>query len=150
MKKHLSTIFMLLVGISIEAQTINTNNTSLKPGDEKIIIAQNEIKENGKLIAKYEIKKTEIKASKKEKTESFEVQIFRTEGPMIADYEITINKNEKSNKQFILDAHINTIKDRVTHNGANFLDYSMTDTSETAGVPQFKKAVKYLLSLDYL
>lgn len=150
MKKHLSTLFLLLVGISIEAQTINTNTVSLKPGDEQITITQNEIKEDGKLIAKYEVKKTELKASKKEKTESFEVQIYRTEGTMIADYEITVNKNEKSNKQFILDAHINTMNDRVTHNGANFLDYSMTDTSETEGIPQFKKAVKYLLSLDYL
>ncbi|MBD3750359.1 MAG: hypothetical protein IE931_12775 [Sphingobacteriales bacterium] len=151
MKKYLSTIFMLILGINIEAQTIiHKENSSIPSEGNGLTISNNEIKENGKLIAKYKVKKTELKSRKKEKTEAFEVQIFRTEGAMVADYEITINKNEKSNKQFILDAHINTINDRVTHNGANFLDYSISYTSETSGVPQFKKAVKYLLSLDYL
>lgn len=150
MKKYLSTIFVLLIGMSITAQIIQNSNVSSLPGNEKISIDQNEIKENGKLIAKYKVNKTELKASKKEKTEAFEVQIFKAEGGMIADYEITINKNEKSNKLFILDAHIETVDDKVIHNGSNFLDYSMGNDAETAGVPQFKKAVKYLLSLDYL
>src|SRR6476646_4095030 len=121
MKKLLFTITILFLGLSMDAQTINA--TSHQASD--LVITQNQIKEDGKLIGKYEVKKKELKNSKNEKVKYFEVEISGKDGIVVADYEVTINKDTKSNRLSVTDAQMKTLKDRVTHNGANFLDYAL-------------------------
>lgn len=147
---YLSSLLILFFGLSIDVQTTKQSSFILLPKNEELTINQNKIEQNGNLIARYQVLKKEIKASKKEKIENYDVKIFCKEGSIIADYEITINWNERNHKTYILDAHINTVKDRVTHNGANFLDYNASDNLKVVGAPQFKKAIKYLLALNYL
>jgi hypothetical protein len=154
MKKYLFTIAVLFLGISIDAQTklsADQNKFSKKESvKSEIVITKDQITEDGKSIGKFEVKKKESKTSKNEKTEFFEVEIYDRNGAMVAEYEVTIKINEKSNKATVKDAQMKTLRDRVTHNGANFLDYSIGDESEDSEVPQLKKAIKYLLSYDYL
>lgn len=149
MKTHLLTVAILFLGISIDAQTIQveTQNFSKK---SDLVITQNQIRENGKLIGKFEVKKKESTNLKKEKLESYEVEISGNDGVLVADYEVTINKDEKNNKLSVKDAQMKTIKDRVTHNGANFLDYTYAQENGDSEIPQLKKAIKYLISYDYL
>lgn len=154
MKKHLFTIFILFLGIGINAQTkkslSQTEFSKNESGKSAIVITKDQITDNGKLIGKFEVKKKESKVTKNKKVESFEIEIYSDNGAIVADYEITINKEKGSNKTSIKDAQMKTIRDSVTHNGANFLDYSLTKEEDDSEVPQFKKVIKYLISYSYL
>lgn len=158
MKKHLLTIFILFLGIGINARTLQINNSDLdilsSIDDEGLIVESNSVNLDGKHLANFTVESKELSADKREITKSYEVKIFNDKNKMVAEYSIEVAKDLKNNEMLVKEGFIKTKRDNVTHNGANFLDYHMAcdqDKEEKkCDVPQIAKVIKYLISYKYL
>ncbi|TKB96329.1 hypothetical protein [Pedobacter cryophilus] len=149
MKKYLSILFMLFLGISMNAKPLSLNvDTSL----EELTLNKNKIIYNGMLLGKFNIQSKELDINNKEKIKVYHIIIFCKDGKEVAQYELQFNGKPKKNSSAIVDATLKTTRDNVKHNPSNFLDFSdsLSLEKEESEIVQFEQVVKYLLSYHYL
>lgn len=144
MKKHIYLVltFFLFVGTSAKAAQFIERDTieNVSIEDEKIIF-------NDNLIGKFETKELQ---SSDDKTKVINVLIYSTEGSLIAEYDVQLLNKEKKNTDSIVSASVKTVKDKVNHNGSNFIDFHHKKTDKPKNeILQLSKVVKYLIEYKY-
>ena len=150
MKKHFFIFFTLLLVFSIKAEAMFIQSDCFNI--DEISFKDKQIKVSGKYKGKFDVKVKDINVSNKEKTTVYDVSIFNEDGAVIAKLHIQVLDNMKKKVISIIDASLNTVRDNVTHNSSNFINFGEIDVfkSEELVVPQFDNVVKYLLSYNYL
>ena len=138
----------LVFNISAEAISIKSEYFNF----DEISFKDNQIKVAGKYKGKFDVKIKDINVSNKEKTTFYDVSIFNEDGAVVAKLHIQVLDKMKKGGIKIIDASLKTVRDNVTHNSANFINYGEIDVvrNEELVVPQFDNVVKYLLSYNYL
>ena len=118
---------------------------------DEITFKDNQIKVAGRCKGKFDVKVKDINVNNKEKTTVYEVNIFSEDGVVVAKLDILVLDKMKKGGIKIIDASLKTVRDNVTHNSANFINYGEIDVvrSEELVVPQFDNVVKYLISYNY-
>ena len=150
MKKHSFIFFALFLVFSINAEAVSFKTEFFNV--DEITFKDNQIKVAGRCKGKFDVKVKDINVSNKEKTTVYEVNIFSEDGAVVAKLDILVLDKMKKGGIKIIDASLKTVRDNVTHNSANFINYGEIDVvkSEELVVPQFDNVVKYLLSYNYL
>ncbi len=146
MKKIFIIFFILLVSkVSSANNTLNLADDSIK----NIIIDNQQIKCEDKLVGKYTTKTIKLEG---DKTTRFIIKFFKTEGKEIAELNIDLLNRVKKNQQQILDASLNTFSDNVLHNGSNFINYQqiIQIDDDFQNSSQLKNVITYLLNYKYL
>lgn len=149
MKKHLNTLFILFLGISM-----NANPQSLNVGSylDELLLSDNQIVYNGILLGEFNIQSKQLDVNKKEKVKAYHILIFGKDGKEVAQYDFQFTGKSKKNSSVIIDATLKTTRDNVKHDPSNFLDFndSFSSEKEESKIVQFEKVVNYLLSYHYL
>ena len=150
MKKYFFIFFTLLLVFSIKAEAMFIKSDYFN--FDEISFKDKQIKVAGKYIGKFDVKAKDIKVSNKEKTTVYDVSIFNEDGAVIAKLHMQVLDKMKKGGIKIIDASLNTVRDNVTHNSSNFINFGEIDVvkSEELVIPQFDNVVKYLLSYNYL
>jgi len=149
MKKHSFIFFALFLVFSINAEAVSIKSEYFNV--DEITFKDNQIKVAGRCKGKFDVKVKYINVSNKEKTTVYEVNIFTEDGAVVAKLDIQVLDKMKKRGMNIIDASLKTVRDNVTHNSSNFINYGEMDLvrSEEFKVPQFNNVVKYLLSYNY-
>ncbi len=145
MKVYNYLIFLILTTLTFTAQA-NFYFTPDSVGDVDIE-GQNIVYQDQRLG------KVETKAlpSKDDKSNCFQVTIFERGGTLIAEYNVEVLKGKKRKQEAILFAQVKTIKDKVVHNGSNFIDSQQTeDDNSQETTLQLKRVIGYLRLHRYL
>lgn len=149
MKKQLLIFVTMFLVFNISAEAISIKSKYLN--FEEISFKDNQIKVAGIYKGKFDVKVKDINVSNKEKTTVYDVNIFNEDGVLFAKLHIQVLDKMKKRGINIIDASLKTVRDNVSHNSSNFINYGEVDTikTEELEVPQFNNVVKYLLSYNY-
>lgn len=130
-------LFFCLGVSSAEAQDKSRN----------VVLENNEvIKKRGKVVGRLEIIEDKEKASKS-KIVKYLVKIYDTKNTLIAIY--NVKSGTKKNSQ-IYEATLNTLTDRVTHAGSNFIDYKNLKKDNEEDTLQVSAVLAYLSHYKYI
>ena len=149
MKKHSFIFFALFLVFGINAEAIPIKSEYLNI--DEITFKDNQIKVAGRCKGKFNVKVKDINVSNKKKTTVYEVSIFTEDGTEVAKLDILVLDKMKKRGLDIIDASLKTVRDNVTHNSSNFINYGELNVVRNTEfeVPQFNNVVKYLLSYNY-
>jgi predicted Fe-Mo cluster-binding NifX family protein len=149
MKKHLFTFIALFLvfNVNVEAVPFKSEYFNI----DEISFKDNQIKIAGKCKGRFDVKVKDINVSNKEKTTVYEVSIFNEDGAVVAKLGIRVLNKMKKRGINIIDASLKTVRDNVTHNSSNFINYGELNVIKNTEfeIPQFENVVKYLLSYNY-
>jgi hypothetical protein len=127
-----------------------TNAVTIDDKKSEIVIENDEIKTNDKVLGKIKADQKEIVAAKS-KIKNYIVSIYNKKGALVATYDVKSLLKQSKKDRNILEASLKTYKDNVTHTGSNFLDFNSQvnhEVDQTA--PQFSRVIQYLIQNKYM
>ena len=114
--------------------------------DDDVKIENEQILYKNSILGKIETKEHK---SADAKIRMVNVLIYSKKGKLVAEYNLEMLNKPKKNEDIILSANIKTTKDKVNHNGSNFIDFHEKQTEKDKNL-QLDRVVKYLMDYKYL